>query len=35
VVDGMTGEFVERANANVKEEYNNFLTAFGMKEMLN
>jgi NAD(P)-dependent dehydrogenase (short-subunit alcohol dehydrogenase family) len=35
VVDGMTGEFVERANANVKEDYENFITAFGMKEMLN
>ena len=35
VVDGMTGEFVERANANVKTDYDNFLTAFGMKDMLN
>ncbi|MCH2234655.1 MAG: SDR family oxidoreductase [Crocinitomicaceae bacterium] len=35
VVDGMTGDFVERANANVKEDYNNFLTAFGMQAMLN
>ncbi len=34
-VDGMTGEFVEKANAQVKEQYNNFLTTFGMKEMLN
>ena len=35
VVDGMTGEIVERANVKVKEEYVNFLTAFGMKDMLN
>ena len=35
VVDGITGEFVERANANVKEDYNKFLEAFGMKDMLN
>jgi len=34
VVDGMTGDIVERANANVKTEYNNFLTAFGMKDIL-
>ena len=35
VVDGMTGQFVERANGNVKEDYNNFLSAFGMADMLN
>ncbi|MCI5054845.1 MAG: SDR family oxidoreductase [Flavobacteriales bacterium] len=35
VVDVATGNFVESANANVKEDYNNFLTAFGMAEMLN
>ena len=35
VVDGMTGAFVEKANASVKEEYTNFLTAFGMKDLLN
>lgn len=35
VVDGMTGEFVERANANVKEDYDKFITAFGMGDMLN
>jgi NAD(P)-dependent dehydrogenase (short-subunit alcohol dehydrogenase family) len=35
VVDAVTGEFVENANANVKEDYTNFLTAFGMKDMLN
>jgi hypothetical protein len=34
VVDAMTGKFVENANANVKEDYANFLTAFGMKDML-
>ncbi len=35
VVDAMTGKFVENANANVKEDYANFITAFGMKDMLN
>jgi NAD(P)-dependent dehydrogenase (short-subunit alcohol dehydrogenase family) len=35
VVDGMTGEFVERANVNVKEDYDKFITAFGMGDMLN
>lgn len=35
VIDGMTGQFVERANARVKEDYDNFLSAFGMEEMLN
>lgn len=35
VVDGMTGEIVERANSDVKKEYDNFLSAFGMAEMLN
>lgn len=34
VVDGMTGEFIETANAQVKEQFNNFITAFGMKDML-
>ena len=34
VVDGMTGDIIERANANVKVEYTNFLTAFGMKDLL-
>jgi len=34
VVDGMTGDIIERANANVKEEFTNFLTAFGMKDLL-
>ncbi len=35
VVDPITGQFVESANANVKEDYNNFLTAFGMGGLLN
>ncbi|PCJ64924.1 MAG: short-chain dehydrogenase/reductase [Bacteroidetes bacterium] len=35
VVDGMTGEFIEKANAQVKEGYDNFITAFGMKDLLN
>ncbi|WP_306641413.1 SDR family oxidoreductase [Sanyastnella coralliicola] len=35
VVDGITGEHVKIANDNVKEGYSNFLTAFGMAEMLN
>lgn len=35
VVDGITGDFVERANKNVKEDFDNFLTAFGMQAMLN
>lgn len=35
VVDGMTGEFIEKANADVKVGYNGFLTAFGMEAMLN
>jgi NAD(P)-dependent dehydrogenase (short-subunit alcohol dehydrogenase family) len=35
VVDGMTGEMVNRANENVKEGYAQFLTAFGMKDLLN
>ena len=35
VVDGMTGAIVEKANKEVKEGYVEFLTAFGMKEILN
>lgn len=35
VVDGMTGEIIERANEKVKVEYDNFITAFGMKDLLN
>jgi NAD(P)-dependent dehydrogenase (short-subunit alcohol dehydrogenase family) len=35
VVDPATGNFTEIANDQVKEQYANFLTAFGMKEMLN
>ncbi|MCB0515803.1 MAG: SDR family oxidoreductase [Chitinophagales bacterium] len=34
VADGMTGEFVETANKQVKVQYDNFLTAFGMQELL-
>lgn len=34
VVDPATGKFSEAANKHVKEQYENFLTAFGMKEML-
>ncbi len=34
VVDAMTGQFVESANEKVKEEYNNFVTAFGMGDLL-
>jgi NAD(P)-dependent dehydrogenase (short-subunit alcohol dehydrogenase family) len=35
VVDGMTGAIVEKANNEVKQGYVEFLTAFGMKEMVN
>jgi NAD(P)-dependent dehydrogenase (short-subunit alcohol dehydrogenase family) len=35
VVDPATGNFSEIANTQVKEQFENFLTAFGMKEMLN
>lgn len=35
VVDPVTGGFIEQANSNVKENYDQFLTAFGMQEMLN
>ncbi|MDX1315440.1 MAG: SDR family oxidoreductase, partial [Eudoraea sp.] len=35
VVDAITGQFVESANANVKKDYDNFLTAFGMGSLLN
>ncbi|MBC7885882.1 MAG: SDR family oxidoreductase [Saprospiraceae bacterium] len=34
VVDGMTGAIVEKANTEVKYGYIDFLTAFGMKEMV-
>lgn len=34
-VDPATGTFVEKANADVKVGYSEFLTAFGMKDMLN
>lgn len=35
VVDAVTGEHVEKANANVKTGYDSFVTAFGMGELLN
>ncbi len=35
VVDGMTGEFIETANKQVNEQYVNFVTAFGMKDLVN
>ena len=34
VVDPATGDFSEIANRQVKEQYDNFLTAFGMESML-
>jgi NAD(P)-dependent dehydrogenase (short-subunit alcohol dehydrogenase family) len=35
VVDRMTGQFIETANDQVKVQYDQFVTAFGMKDMLN
>ena len=35
VVDPVTGSFTEIANKQVKEQYDNFLTAFGMQGLLN
>jgi NAD(P)-dependent dehydrogenase (short-subunit alcohol dehydrogenase family) len=35
VVDPVTGNFIEVANQQVKEQYDNFLTAFGMQGILN
>lgn len=35
VVDVMTGQHVENANTKVKADYDNFVTAFGMQELLN
>jgi len=35
VVDPTTGSFSETANRQIKEQFENFMTAFGMKEMLN
>lgn len=35
VVDSATGNLVETANNHVSEQYANFLTVFGMQEMLN
>lgn len=34
-VDTLTSEFVNNANSQVKEQYDHFLTAFGMADMLN
>lgn len=34
-VDALTSDYVNKANAQVKEQYANFLTAFGMADMLN
>jgi NAD(P)-dependent dehydrogenase (short-subunit alcohol dehydrogenase family) len=34
VIDPVTGSFSEIANQQVKEQFDNFLTAFGMQEML-
>ncbi len=34
-VDALTSQFVNDANAKVKEQYNHFLTAFGMGDLLN
>jgi NAD(P)-dependent dehydrogenase (short-subunit alcohol dehydrogenase family) len=35
VVDPVTGVFTEKANADVKIQFDNFLTAFGMQALLN
>jgi len=35
VVDPATGNFLETANKQVKDQYDKFLTAFGMQELLN
>jgi len=35
VVDPATGSFAETANKHVKEQFDNFLTAYGMQAMLN
>lgn len=35
VVDGMTGAIVEKVNTEINQGYVEFLTAFGMKDMLN
>jgi len=34
VVDGMTGDIIEKANETLHTGYVDFLTAFGMKDML-
>jgi len=35
VVDNLTGTIVEEANAHVGEGYKNFVSAFGLQELLN
>ena len=35
VVDNLTGSFVETANAHVEEGYKNFVSAFGLQDLLN
>ena len=35
VVDAITGQFVEKANTEVKQEYDKFITAFGLEALLN
>ena len=35
VVDAITGQFVEKANTEVKQEYDKFVTAFGLESLLN
>ncbi|MGK4568702.1 SDR family oxidoreductase [Flavobacterium sp. 3HN19-14] len=35
VVDAMTGEFANEANANVGVQYKNFVSSFGLQELLN
>jgi hypothetical protein len=35
VVDSVTGKFVEDANDNVEAGYRNFVSAFGLQELLN
>jgi NAD(P)-dependent dehydrogenase (short-subunit alcohol dehydrogenase family) len=35
VVDPVTGAFIEKANTEVKTQFDNFLTAFGMQALLN
>ena len=35
VVDTVTGSFVENANAKIKDDYRNFVSALGMEQLLN